>query len=112
MSQRVSWIARVAALLLAVATPLAAQTRSPSDPDVMIARGERLAAANRLEEAGAIASAVLSRQPESARAHYLLGLVHDRQRNFDQAVVEYRAALARAPNLADAHDHLGFVLGI
>ncbi|HMD34430.1 MAG TPA: tetratricopeptide repeat protein, partial [Vicinamibacterales bacterium] len=46
------------------------------------------------------------------RAHYLLGRELERQQNLDAAAAEYRAALERAPNLAAAHDRLGFLLGL
>ena len=111
MSQRVGWIGGVAALVLAGATAAAGQARSVSDVDALIARGERLVAMDRIDAAAAIANQVLALRPESARAHYLLGVIHEHQRTFDAAVAEYRAAIARAPQLAEAHDRLGFVLG-
>src|SRR3989442_13793932 len=89
MSQRVSWIARVAALVLAGAAASAGQTRSPADLDAMIARGERLAAADHLDDAAAIASQVLAVRPESGRRHYLLRGVHQRHRNSGAAAARY-----------------------
>src|SRR5262249_57032222 len=47
-----------------------------------------------------------------ANPHYLRGLEYERQRNLEAAAVEYRAAIAGAPGLAEAHDRLGFVLGL
>src|SRR6186997_1162916 len=107
--------ARGAALVLAaaLAAPAAAeQTRPASSPDALLAQGERLVAENRLADAAAIATKVLAARPESARAHYLLGLVRDRERRLDEAAAAYREALARAPNMAEAHDRLGYVLGL
>src|SRR5439155_1292917 len=77
----------------------------------LLVRRERLVTANRLDEAASIANEALARRPESARAHYLLGVVHERRQQLDAAAAEYRAAIARAPKLAEAHDRLGFVLG-
>src|SRR4051794_6406438 len=89
----------------AFALPLGAEQHRPAaaGTDTLITEGERLAAANRLPEAAAIAQQVLADRPESARAHYLLGLVRDRERRFDDAVAAYRAAIAQAPNMAEAH---------
>ncbi|PYQ69138.1 MAG: hypothetical protein DMG01_29645, partial [Acidobacteria bacterium] len=101
----------VATLLVAGATTAGGQTRAASDVEAMIVRGERLVTANRLDEAASIANEALARRPESARAHYLLGVVHERRQQLDAAAAEYRAAIARAPKLAEAHDRLGFVLG-
>ena len=78
----------------------------------LVARGEQLIAANHIDEAASVAAKALALQPDSGRAHYLLGLVRERQRSFDAAVAEYRIALTHAPRLAEAHDRLGFVLGI
>ena len=111
MCGRLSSIAVVATLLVAGATTAGGQTRAASDVEAMIVRGERLVTANRLDEAASIANEALARRPESARAHYLLGVVHERRQQLDAAAAEYRAAIARAPKLAEAHDRLGFVLG-
>src|SRR5205823_586540 len=67
---------------------------------------------NHLDEAASLARDVLTRHPESSRAHYLLGVVHERGQSFEAAITEYRAAIAGAPKLAEAHDRLGFVLGL
>src|SRR2546427_10638805 len=74
MSQRVSWIARVAALVLAGAAASAGQTRSPADLDAMIARGERLAAADHLDDAAAIAGHVRAVPAEARRPLFPVGL--------------------------------------
>src|SRR5205085_6516989 len=48
-------------------------------------------------------SAVRAQPPaDTARAHYTRGLELERQKNLDGAADEYRAALAKAPTLAEA----------
>jgi len=42
--------------------------------------------------------------------HYMLGIVYWHQGDFDRAVTELKAAIARQPNYADAHYALGSVL--
>src|SRR5439155_17043228 len=49
-------------------------------------------------------AAIAGQQDASARMHLLRGIEHERQRNLDAAADEYRAALERAPGLAEAHD--------
>src|SRR5437016_13340881 len=104
MQSPISWVGRTAALVLVAGMRLAGQTRSGADVAVLVSRGEQLAAANQLDEAAALATRALALQPESGRAHYLLGLVRERQRSFDAAIAEYRAALARSPRPAEAHE--------
>ena len=45
-----------------------------------------------------------------ALAHYNLGRALGRQGQFDQAITEYRAALAEKPDWAEAENNLGSVL--
>src|SRR5262245_8744384 len=42
--------------------------------------------------------------------HYMLGVIHWHQGNFDSAVTELKAAIAQQPDYADAHYALGSVL--
>src|SRR5436309_13412221 len=61
--------------------------------------------------AAALGQAPAQPDADPARAHYDRGLDFERQQKLDEAAAEYRAALARTPSLAEAHDRLGFVLG-
>src|SRR5919204_5399489 len=106
MVVRISSIARAAVLLLAYAMPIAAQQRAGSDIATLIARGEQLIAANHIDEAASVAAQAVALQPDSGRAHYLLGLVRERQRSFDAAVAEFRVAPTHSPRLAEGHDRL------
>jgi Tfp pilus assembly protein PilF len=49
---------------------------------------------------------------DSARAHLLRGAALEREGQLEPAAGEYRAAVALAPKMAEAHDRLGFVLGL
>ena len=55
--------------------------------------------------------AALARDPASAEAHFLLGLVREREKDFPAAAAAYTKAIEYAPRMAEAHDRLGFVLG-
>ena len=68
-------------------------------------RAERVAdAEQRFTEAAAAAP--------NAEAHFYLGVLHERRKAFDPAAQEYRRAIAVAPDMAEAHDRLGFTLGL
>jgi len=51
---------------------------------------------------------VLLRHPKSADAHAALGILHDLQRDFDEAKVHHFKAVSYAPNRADFFNNLGF----
>ncbi len=63
---------------------------------VAVARGEErpAGAAGAAELAGAEAAAtqLIARRPDLAKAHYLLGVIHERRGNHAQAAAEYRKA--------------------
>ena len=48
--------------------------------------------------------------PDSAKAHFGLGLVyHVQEGKLDAAMLEYKAAINIDPNYADAHNNLGVI---
>ena len=83
------------------------RTAPPLDP---VTQGQAFLDGGDLTRAAASLEAAIKRNPASADAHYVLGLVRERQRD--------QAAAAHGPgrhslraNMAEAHDRLGFVLG-
>src|SRR5688500_7644331 len=106
----------MACLLLSCASGVLAQApapRTPRSPTVLSAleQGKAFLDADDLERARAQFEAVLSRDPASADAQFLLGVVHERRKDFSAAARLYTAAIGAAPRMAEAHDRLGFVLG-
>ena len=55
--------------------------------------------------------AVLARDAASAEAHFLMGLLCERLKDFTAAATAYATAIGYAPRMAQARDRLGFVLG-
>lgn len=54
---------------------------------------------------------VVKKSPYSARAHYNLGVVYNRDNRLDDAIREYQAAIKIYPGYAAAHSDLGVVYG-
>ena len=52
----------------------------------------------------------VAKAPESARAHYNLGVVLVKAGRIDEAMRQYQAALELDPNYADAYNNIGWVL--
>ncbi len=71
--------------------------------EVLIRQGEHASARQPLEKAA-------ERLPQSARAHHLLGVVHEKQRDPERALQEYSRAAELEPKLADAHHARGRLL--
>jgi tetratricopeptide (TPR) repeat protein len=53
---------------------------------------------------------ILKLCPDGAAGHFVLGLRHERQKETDEAIVEYRAAVGSDETLAEAHGNLGLLL--
>lgn len=52
----------------------------------------------------------LAKNPTAGKAHFMLGVVYEKRRNLDAAIVEYTAALALTPRDATAHNNLANAL--
>ena len=110
---------RLAAVLLSVfgiaSAPLAAPASPAAAEDegtrARVAEAWRLLRAGQPDAAGRELQSVLSQAPGSAEAHYVLGAVREEQKDLNAAERAYRSALRYDPDLAEAHDRLGFVLG-
>ena len=66
----------------------------------------------RAEEAAVEWRESLKLNPESAPAHYNLGLAFSMQRRFDEARAEFQEAVRLDPEYAEAHNNLGAMLHI
>jgi len=66
--------------------------------------------AGRLREAESLCRQILSEQPRSADAIYMLGAVAYQGGNLDGGIAAFRQAIALRPELADAHGYLGLAL--
>src|SRR5215212_5655356 len=91
------------ALLLFIVSPVVSAQR------VARPTGETVGAM--LERARVSLDAVLARDPESAEAQYLLGVIAERRKDLTAAAASYQLAIRYAPTMAKARDRLGFVLG-
>src|SRR5829696_7366789 len=117
MSRRLAWHASAIALLLlwCASNVLAQAPGSRNVPSTAtgsaLKQVRSLLAADDLERARGHVEEALARDPASAEAHFLLGVVHERQRDFAAAATSYASAIRSAPRMAEAHDRLGFVLG-
>src|SRR5512133_1013661 len=70
-----------------------------------LAAGRAQLEAHDLERASASVDAALARDPTSADAHYLLGLVAERRKDLTGAAASFSKAIQYAPLMAEAHDH-------
>ena len=86
--------------------PWAAIGRSGSLLNAAVAEGSPEAAAAATEAAQAARAAVV-RAPGVAQAHYQLGLVHGRRRDYASAVAAFEATFAADPRFAYAHYYAG-----
>lgn len=84
--------------------------KSRSDRDTELERAERLADAGQLADAAALCAVCIRGYGGSARAYYLLGLVHDAMGEPEQAQESYRRAIYLQPDHADALAHLALLL--
>lgn len=66
-----------------------------------------LAGGGKVAEATGLLQQLLKENPNLARPHVTLGMIYQDQRQVDQAIEEYRKALAVDPELAEAHYLLG-----
>jgi len=105
-------LARVAAWLLAVAmfcnwpTGLRAQIRATTEINLAMQFNQRGDTTSALKHA----EAAVALRPESANAHFALGLVHHRSGVYDEAIADYGRSLEIAPNTEEVHRQLARAL--
>ncbi len=91
---------------------LAAGSGGPAArPEALVSEGRKLLEAGRLEEARDRLEKAAAIDPQWATPHLLLGRVHQARAALPAAAAAYERALRADPDLAEAHDGLGFVLG-
>ena len=87
------------------------RTAASASKVALLKQGRALLEANDIARAQSYIDAALQRDPASAEAHFLLGLLKERQKDFPAAAAAYTKTIGYAPRMAEAHDRLGFVLG-
>ena len=103
--------AAIAAMLLWLATERTRRNRAAPRRHRSVEAARAFLDAGDLARAAASLEAEIARNPKSSDAHYVLGLVRERQRDLPAAARSYEAAIRQAPDMAEARDRLGFVLG-
>src|SRR5438105_3434741 len=99
-----------AAIVLCACARVAAQPTARDAEAALLARTAEMMRAGRLDSARDAAQQAVAAYPESARAHDQLGFVLGLQGSTDEAIAEFRRAIALQPALADAQYHLGATL--
>ena len=87
------------------------QTAASASKVALLKQGRALLEANDIARAQSYIDAALQRDPASAEAHFLLGLLKERQKDLPAAAAAYVKTIGYAPQMAEARDRLGFVLG-
>jgi tetratricopeptide (TPR) repeat protein len=87
-----------------------ALTLNPQDTGARLSMVKSLVLLERYEEALDPASRYVIEQPEDFEGHYLLGTVYRGLRNYIDAEIELRKAIAINPNNSDLQYNFGFVL--
>ena len=102
------WLATAVALALALAVPAAAMPTAPSSAassDYLA--GEKAVKEGRYQEAVALLSKVVQREPDNADAHNYLGFSLRKLGDLDKAQAHYRTALQLEPNHKAALEYYG-----
>jgi Flp pilus assembly protein TadD len=101
------WLAS-AALALALSLPAAAMpTTTPSTASNDYGDGEKAVKDARYNEAVALFTKVVQREPDNANAHNYLGFSLRKLGDFDKAQAHYRTALQLEPNHKQALEYYG-----
>jgi len=102
------WLATAVALALALAVPAAAMPTAPSSAassDYLA--GEKAVKEGRYQEAVALLTKVVQREPDNADAHNYLGFSLRKLGDLDKAQAHYRTALQLEPNHKAALEYYG-----
>lgn len=75
-----------------------------------IADGEALIQQGEYAAAGQLFAALVAERPDSAKAHFYLGVCHENLGDTTAAIDEYKLAIGYDANLAEAHNNLGNLL--
>ena len=94
------------AVLIACAAALSGQSGT-ADRNSSFAQIELLIRQNRLDEAKALATEQIRRDPNSVDAYNLLGMIEGDQRDYDAAASAFQKALKIKPNSTRTHNNLG-----
>ncbi len=63
----------------------------------------------RVDQAKAAFHQLITRYPDSAWLHYLMGNAYEDQQQFDQAIAEYEAALKKDPDIPNGNFAIGYI---
>ena len=88
-------------------------TGGPSDVEVLLTIAQVDSQAKRYPEAQAAAEKALSlsdKPDDQESAHFILGAVYERQKQYDQAEAEFKRVLATDPLNGQAANYLGYML--
>lgn len=99
------WVVALTLVLLAVGVVGGMAWQRQSAP-ALILRGQRAYESGDLARAEDLFHQAVTRDPDSAEAHFYLGVVLSTQEQMDQAARAYQNALLLAPDLAEAHWNL------
>ena len=102
------WLATAVALALALAVPAAAMPTAPSSAassDYLA--GEKAVKEGRYQEAVALLTKVVQREPDNADAHHYLGFSLRKLGDLDKAQAHYRTALQLEPDHKAALEYYG-----
>lgn len=99
------WVIALAIVLLVTGTSAAMALQRDSAP-LLILRGQRALDNGDLATAESLLRQAVDRDPDSAEAHFYLGVVFSTQRQVSEAAQAYQDALRLEPDLAEAHWNL------
>jgi tetratricopeptide (TPR) repeat protein len=83
---------------------------APDDLQPLAIRARFEAATGRLDAARRDAELYLKQRPDDAETHFVLGAVHERSGNAEQAIASYRRAAALDPNAFEPRNNLALLL--
>jgi len=101
---------RPAATVIPASRPAQVDSAKPEKGKTDLETASRLADCGKLSEAADMCAAYLRKNPDSAKAHYLLGLIHDASGEDEHAARHYKKALYLEPDHCESLAHLAFLL--
>lgn len=99
------WVVTLAFVLLLAGTSGAMAAQRGSAP-TLVFRGQRALESGDLSAAESLLRQAVSRDPDSAEAHFYLGVALSAQERVTEAIHAYQNALRLEPDLAEAHWNL------